>query len=104
LLVKDVKKGSGKPVEGKFSVRVKYAGRLESGKVFDSGTISFKLGAGAVIKGWDSGVAGMRVGGRRHLTIPPALAYGRDGSFPSIPPDATLLFDVELLSAKQLKW
>ena len=77
-------------------VKVKYAGTLTNGKRFDAGDIAFRLGAGEVIKGWDVGVAGMRVGGKRKLRIPPQHAYGKRGAPPTIPPNATLLFDVEL--------
>jgi peptidylprolyl isomerase len=82
-------------------VSVKYRGTLTNGKEFDSsygrGPFSFPLGAGRVIKGWDEGVAGMRVGGKRKLVIPSDLAYGSRGAGGVIPPDATLLFEVELL-------
>merc|ERR1711957_105321 len=79
-------------------VQVRYEGRLASnGKRFDKGSINFKLGAGRVIKGWDLGVDGMKVKERRKLLIPPALAYGRSGAPPDIPPNATFVFDVELL-------
>lgn len=78
-----------------------YVGRLQNGTVFDSSRatnqpFTFRLGAGAVIAGWDRGVPGMRIGGTRRLTIPPSLAYGSQGSGP-IPPNATLTFDIELL-------
>ena len=91
--------GSGPVVQDRKTVRVKYVGRLSSsaGKVFDQGTISFKLGKGEVIKGWDIGVQGMRVGGARRLTVPPKAGYGaqRTGD---IPPNSTLVFDVTVLS------
>jgi FK506-binding nuclear protein len=80
----------------------RYEGRLgKSGKVFDkSPQFTFKLGAGEVIKGWDVGVAGMAVGGKRTLIIHPALGYGKEGAAPEIPPNATLIFDVELIRVK----
>ena len=88
-------------VRGK-TVEVHYTGWLTDGKQFDSSVggdpFSFRLGAGEVIEGWDHGVAGMKVGGKRKLTIPPELGYGRRGAPPVIPPDATLVFEVELLS------
>jgi len=85
-------------------VAVHYAGRLEDGTVFDSShdrgkPIDFELGARQVIRGWEEGIAGMRVGGRRQLVIPPQLGYGARGAPPAIPPNALLHFDVELVSA-----
>ncbi|ELU06936.1 hypothetical protein CAPTEDRAFT_159257, partial [Capitella teleta] len=77
-------------------VKVNYVGKLTSGKVFDSSTkkpFGFKLGMNEVIKGWDAGVAGMKVGGRRKLTIPPKFAYGNQ-KLPGIPANSTLVFDV----------
>ena len=91
--------GSGPAASPGDIVTVKYVGRLQSnGKQFDAGTISFKLGAGNVIPGWDQGIAMMQAGGLRKLVIPPKLAYGRNGAGGGIiPPNATLEFDVELV-------
>ena len=87
-------------VRGK-TVEVHYTGWLTDGKQFDSSVggppFSFRLGAGQVIEGWDRGVAGMRVGGKRKLEIPPGLGYGARGAGGVIPPNATLVFEVELL-------
>ncbi|MFN7678728.1 MAG: FKBP-type peptidyl-prolyl cis-trans isomerase [Cyanobacteriota bacterium] len=102
LQITDVVVGDGEEAKPGQTVSVNYRGTLRNGKEFDSsygrGPFSFPLGAGRVIKGWDEGVAGMRVGGKRQLVIPPDLAYGSRGAGGVIPPDATLLFDVELLS------
>jgi len=100
--IEDLVAGKGpEAVRGK-TVEVHYTGWLTDGKQFDSSVggdpFSFRLGAGEVIEGWDRGVAGMKVGGKRKLTIPPGLGYGRRGAPPVIPPDATLVFEVELLS------
>jgi len=98
----DVKVGSGaSPVKGK-QVKVHYTGTLENGKKFDSSVdrkepFTFVIGVGQVIAGWDEGVMGMKVGGKRKLIIPSKLGYGARGAGPDIPPNATLLFDVELL-------
>jgi FKBP-type peptidyl-prolyl cis-trans isomerase FkpA len=94
--------GKGQEARVGDKVRVHYTGTLMSGVKFDSsrdrGTpFDFKLGEGGVIKGWDQGVIGMRVGGRRRLVIPEALGYGETGSPPNIPPRAGLKFDIELL-------
>jgi peptidylprolyl isomerase len=101
LKVEDLQVGTGERPSGD-NVSVHYRGTLTNGKQFDASydrgePFSLGLGAGAVIKGWDQGVAGMKVGGKRRLTIPPALGYGATGAGGVIPPNATLMFDVELL-------
>jgi FKBP-type peptidyl-prolyl cis-trans isomerase len=101
----DIKTGAGAVAETGHSVTVHYTGWLVNGKKFDSSVdagkpFTFKLGAGEVIKGWDEGVAGMKVGGKRQLRIPPALAYGDRGAADVIPAGATLVFDVQLLGVK----
>jgi FKBP-type peptidyl-prolyl cis-trans isomerase len=102
LQITDDVVGKGKAAKAGDKVRVHYTGTLMSGKKFDSsrdrGTpFDFTLGEGGVIKGWDEGVVGMKVGGKRRLVIPEALGYGDNGSSPDIPPKAGLKFDVELL-------
>jgi len=97
LYVQDLAVGTGSvAAQGRTAV-VRYAGFLPSGKRFDSGEITISIGAGKVIRAWDEGVLGMRVGGRRRLIAPPHLAYGSRGSPPTIPPNAVLVFDMELV-------
>ena len=102
LQYEDQAEGSGAAAKAGDSVEVHYTGWLTDGKKFDSSKdrgrpFSFTLGAGQVIKGWDEGVAGMKVGGKRKLVIPAALGYGARGAGGVIPPDAELTFEVELL-------
>jgi peptidylprolyl isomerase len=101
----DLKVGTGAVAGASKMVKVHYTGWLLSGKKFDSSVdrgqpFEFELGTGQVIKGWDQGVVGMKVGGKRQLRIPPALGYGQQGAGSDIPPNATLIFDVELLDVK----
>jgi FKBP-type peptidyl-prolyl cis-trans isomerase len=106
LQVQDLVVGKGAEAKSGDKVTVHYVGTLQSnGKEFDSSRKSgqpfvFPLGQGKVIRGWDQGVAGMKVGGKRKLTIPPSLAYGERGAG-TIPPNSTLVFEVELLDVKK---
>ena len=102
LQIEDITVGDGAEATAGQNVTVHYRGTLEDGKQFDASydrgePFSFILGAGQVIKGWDQGVAGMKIGGKRKLTIPPELGYGARGAGGVIPPNATLIFEVELL-------
>ena len=101
----DLQTGEGQEAKAGQTVNVHYTGWLENGTKFDSSLdrrspFSFKLGAGQVIRGWDEGVEGMRIGGKRRLTIPASLGYGARGAGGVIPPNATLIFEVELLGAR----
>ncbi len=105
LIIKDVVIGTGAVAKNGNLVSVQYTGKFADGKVFDSSVprgqpIDFVLGSGMVIKGWDQGILGMKVGGKRTLTIPPELGYGVNGYPPVIPGNSTLYFDVELVGVK----
>ena len=105
LVIEDLTVGSGVAAKAGDTVSVHYTGTLIDGSKFDSsvdrGTpFTFTLGAGEVIQGWDEGIAGMKVGGKRKLTIPPELGYGAGGYPPVIPANATLIFEVELVEIK----
>ena len=105
LIIEDLQVGSGKEAVAGSKITVNYRGTLQDGTKFDSSydrgvPFSFTLGAGEVIAGWDQGFKGMKVGGKRKLTIPSTLAYGKTGAGALIPPDATLIFEVELLEVE----
>jgi FKBP-type peptidyl-prolyl cis-trans isomerase len=109
LKIEDTNVGTGTTAEAMKTVTVHYDGYLsdsgKKGKKFDSSRdrgqpFQFHLGAGEVIKGWDKGVAGMKIGGKRTLTIPPEMGYGARGAGGVIPPNAELIFDVELLGVE----
>jgi FKBP-type peptidyl-prolyl cis-trans isomerase len=101
----DVTTGEGAEAEPGRTVRVHYTGWLPNGKQFDSSRdrgepFAFTLGEGQVRRGWDEGVKGLKVGGRRKLVLPPSMAYGDAGAPPDIPPGSTLVFDVEVLGVE----
>lgn len=103
LVVEDLVIGTGPVARAGLSLSVHFTGRLQSGQVFDTtahreGPLWFPLGQGYVIRGWDEGVPGMRVGGKRRLTVPPEWAYGESGYGYLIPPRSTLIFEIELLN------
>jgi len=105
LKVEDIQVGTGDAALSGKRVTVNYSGTLVNGTKFDSSydrgvPFNFNLGAGEVIKGWDLGVVDMKVGGKRKLTIPPELGYGATGAGSAIPPNATLIFEVELLKVE----
>jgi FKBP-type peptidyl-prolyl cis-trans isomerase FkpA len=102
LKYEDIEAGNGQTARSGQKAKVHYTGWLTNGQKFDSSKdrndpFEFTLGAGQVIKGWDEGVAGMKIGGKRRLTIPPNLGYGTRGAGGVIPPNAELIFEVELL-------
>ncbi len=105
LKIEDIKVGTGPEVKSGDTISINYLGTLEDGKKFDSSydrgqPFETKIGVGQVIQGWDQGVVGMKVGGKRKLTIPSSLAYGDRGIPGVIPPKATLIFEVELMGIK----
>lgn len=106
-MITDTLIGQGEEAAAGTKITVHYTGRLESGEVFDSSLtrgepFSFVLGAGMVIQGWEQGFAGMKVGGKRTIVVPPELGYG-SRAIGAIPPNSTLIFEVELLSVEPLK-
>ena len=106
LLIEDIIVGEGVEANDFNKVVVNYTGSLEDGSIFDSSLnqgrepFTFTLGVGSVIRGWDLGVKGMKVGGKRKLTIPSELGYGENGAGSVIPPGATLIFEVDLLEVE----
>ena len=106
LIIEDLVVGDGAEAQDYNKVVVNYTGSLEDGSIFDSSLnpgrepFTFTLGVGSVIKGWDLGVKGMKVGGKRKLTISPELGYGDQGAGDVIPPGATLIFEVDLLEVE----
>lgn len=101
IRIEDLKVGSGQAAEAGDTVVMKYEGRLDDGSVFDtSNSFEFTLGAGEVIKGWDQGILGMKVGGKRSLFVPSKLGYGKRGALPEIPPNSDLHFTVKLKEIK----
>lgn len=105
LKIREIECGEGEEAQKGDTLEVHYEGRLEDGTKFDASrdrgtTFEFQVGAGQVIQGWDEGLIGMKIGGTRELTIPPDLGYGAAGAPPAIPPNSTLIFEIELVDIK----
>jgi FKBP-type peptidyl-prolyl cis-trans isomerase len=100
IKIEEIQEGGGKAVGNGQTVELKYTGSFPDGKVFDSGTFSFVTGSGQVIQGFDLGVQGMKEGGKRRVTIPPELGYGERGAGSVIPPNSTLVFELEVLRVR----
>lgn len=106
LIIENIESGDGIEAQDYNKIVVNYTGKLEDGSIFDSSLkpgrepFTFTLGVGSVIKGWDIGVKGMKVGGKRKLTIPSELGYGDKGAGSVIPPGATLIFEIDLLEVE----
>ena len=106
LIIEDIELGHGSEAAEYKKITVNYTGKLEDGSIFDSSLkkerspFTFTLGIGSVIKGWDLGVKGMKVGGKRKLTISPELGYGNQGAGSIIPPGAKLVFEIDLLGVE----
>ncbi len=103
LIIRDIKRGNGAEVGAWDSITVHYTGRLKGGGVFDSSRKNkkpsrYSMSGKTLIEGWRIGLVGMKVGGKRRLTIPPELAFGKQGKLGRFPPNATLVFDIELFS------
>jgi FKBP-type peptidyl-prolyl cis-trans isomerase len=98
LVIEDITVGTGATLAVGDTATVQYVGAFTNGQVFDSGSFSFRVGAGSVIQGFDQGVVGMKVGGKRRITVPPNLGYGSQGNPPTIPGNTTLVFEVTLVS------
>ncbi len=109
LKIQDLKVGTGSEAKSGDTISVNYTGSLENGTVFDAsakhgGPATFQIGVGQLIKGWDIGIPGMKVGGKRKLTVPPSLGYGSQNiGNGAIPPNSTLIFEVELLAVQVLQ-
>src|SRR5262245_36866332 len=99
MYVQDLQSGTGAVATRGRTVIVRYSGFLADGKMFDSGEVSVTLGSNKTIRAWEEGLLGMRVGGRRRIVVPPTMGYGARGSGDVIPPNAVLVFDMEIMSA-----
>ncbi len=97
IKIEELAPGTGPTAQAGHTVELKYRGSFPEGKEFDKGTFSFRIGSGQVIQGFDMGVTGMSVGGKRRITVPPELGYGARGAGRAIPPNATLVFELEIL-------
>ncbi len=97
IKIEEIEEGSGDQVQNGHTVELNYKGTFPDGKVFDQGKFSFQVGGGQVIQGFDLGVQGMKKGGKRRVTIPPEFGYGERGAGSAIPPNSTLVFDLEIL-------
>lgn len=97
IKIEEIEPGTGEPAKNGNTVELKYRGTFPDGREFDKGSFSFQIGSGQVIQGFDLGVQGMCVGGKRKITVPPDLGYGSRGAGRVIPPNATLVFELEVL-------